>query len=82
MLLTATPINNSLYDFYHLVSFFIKQDSRLINSGIPSIKALFDEANRIDPGDLHPDHSRIDIQQSSELANSSENTGEGIEYRS
>lgn len=56
VLLTATPVNNSLYDFYHLVSFFIKQDSRLINSGIPSIKALFDEANRIDPGELHPDH--------------------------
>ena len=55
VLLTATPVNNSLYDLYHLVSFFLKQDSRLIKKGIPSIKALFDEANSIDPGDLHPD---------------------------
>jgi hypothetical protein len=55
VLLTATPVNNSLYDFYHLVSFFLKQDSRLIKKGIPSIKGLFDEANRFDPGDLHPD---------------------------
>ena len=55
VLLTATPVNNSLYDLYHLVSFFLKQDSRLIKKGIPSIKGLFDEANLIDPGDLHPD---------------------------
>lgn len=55
VLLTATPVNNSLYDLYHLVSFFLKQDSRLIKKGIPSIKGLFDEANRFDPADLHPD---------------------------
>jgi hypothetical protein len=54
-LLTATPVNNSLYDLYHLISFFVKQDSRLIDKGIASIKALFDEANRIEPGELHPD---------------------------
>jgi len=55
MMLTATPVNNSLYDLYHLVSFFLKQDSRLMKKGIPSIKGIFDDANRIDPGDLHPD---------------------------
>ena len=55
VLLTATPVNNSLYDLYHLVSFFLKQDSRLLKKGIPSIKGLFDEANRVEPGDLHPD---------------------------
>ena len=55
VLLTATPVNNSLYDLYHLVSFFLKQDSRLLKKGILSIKGLFDEANRVDPGDLHPD---------------------------
>ena len=55
MMLTATPVNNSLYDLYHLVSFFLKQDSRLMKKGIPSIKGLFDDANRMDPGDLHPD---------------------------
>ena len=55
VLLTATPVNNNLYDLYHLVSFFLKQDSRLMKKGIPSIKGLFDEANRFDPADLHPD---------------------------
>ena len=55
VLLTATPVNNSLYDLYNLVSFFLKQDSALLDRGIPSIKVLFDEANSIDPGDLHPD---------------------------
>ena len=55
VLLTATPVNNSLYDLYHLVSFFLKQDSRLLKKGIPSIKGLFDETNRVEPGDLHPD---------------------------
>lgn len=55
LLLTATPVNNSLYDLYHLISYFLKQDSALIKSGIPSIKALFDEANHTDPDDLHPD---------------------------
>ena len=55
VLLTATPVNNSLYDLYHLISFFLKQDSRLLKNGIPSIKGLFDEANRVEPGDLHPD---------------------------
>jgi len=55
VLLTATPVNNSLYDLYHLVSFFLKQDSKLIRKGIPSIKGLIDKANEIDPGDLDPD---------------------------
>lgn len=55
VLLTATPVNNNLYDLYHLVSFFLKQDSRLLKHGIPSIKGLFDNANRVEPGELHPD---------------------------
>ena len=55
VLLTATPVNNSLYDLYHLVSFFLKQDSRLLKRGVHSIKGLFDDASRINPGDLHPD---------------------------
>jgi len=55
VMLTATPVNNSLYDLYHLLSYFLKQDSRLIKKGIPSIKGLFDQANRIEPGELHPD---------------------------
>ena len=55
VLLTATPVNNSLYDLFHLVSFFLRQDSQLLTHGIPSIKGLFDDANHVEPGDLHPD---------------------------
>jgi hypothetical protein len=55
VLLTATPVNNSLYDLYHLLSYFLKLDSRLIKKDIPSIKGIFDEANKVEPGDLNPD---------------------------
>jgi hypothetical protein len=55
VLLTATPVNNSLYDLYHLISYFLKQDSQLLKKGIPSIKGLFDEASSVEPGELHPD---------------------------
>ena len=55
VMLTATPVNNSLYDLYHLVNFFLKQDSRLIKKGIPSIKGLFDTASSMEPGELNPD---------------------------
>ena len=55
VLLTATPVNNSLYDLYHLLRLFLKPDSRLLKKGIRSIKDLFDEASKIDPCDLHPD---------------------------
>lgn len=55
VLLTATPVNNSLYDLYHLVSFYLKQGSELMEKGIPNIKELIDRANEVDPGDLHPD---------------------------
>jgi len=55
VLLTATPVNNSLYDLYHLLSFFLKQDARLLNKGILSIKGVFENATQLNPADLHPD---------------------------
>jgi len=54
VLLTATPVNNSLFDFLHLLRFFLL-DADLHKKGIPSIKGLIDEANSVEPGDLHPD---------------------------
>ena len=72
VLLTATPVNNSLFDLYNLISYFLKQDSALIKKGIPSIKELFDEANQVDPGELHPDllYPLVDATTVKELGNS------------
>ena len=55
LMLTATPVNNSLFDLYHLLRFFVKQDSYLAKRGILSIKERFDYATSKDPRNLSPD---------------------------
>jgi len=56
-LLTATPINNGLWDLYHLVMAFAHHDRAFAAHGIASLRKLFLRAgaNERDPENLDPD---------------------------
>lgn len=55
VLMTATPVNNSLWDLYDLLGYFIGHDAMFADLGIPSLKRRFDDAAKQDPFDLRPD---------------------------
>ncbi len=55
LLLTATLVNNSLWDLFHLIRFFVRQDDILAERGVLSIYERFQQAMRTDPSDLSPD---------------------------
>ncbi len=56
VLLTATPVNNSLSDLDTLVRYFIRDDARFANLDIPSIKKYIRRAQDMDPENLTPEH--------------------------
>ncbi len=56
VLLTATPVNNSLLDLHALVSYFVRNDSQFASIGIPSIAAYIKAAQAQDPETLSPEH--------------------------
>jgi hypothetical protein len=55
ILLTATPVNNSLWDLYHLLRYFVKQDAFLADRGILSLRRRFEDAMHVEPDELNPD---------------------------
>ncbi len=54
VLLTATPVNNSLWDLYHQIMLFARHEAAFADVGVPSLYALFDAAYRTDPANLTP----------------------------
>lgn len=56
VLLTATPVNNSLADLETLVKYFIRDDARFAALGIPSIRGYIRHAQSVDPANLTPEH--------------------------
>ena len=55
LMLTATPVNNSLWDLYYLMKFYLKQDSFFSDRGIISVRERFEYAMRVAPTNLSPD---------------------------
>jgi hypothetical protein len=56
LLLTATPVNNSLGDLHSLVSYFVRNDAQFANIGIPSVRGYIADAQKRDPDTLSPEH--------------------------
>ncbi len=56
VLLTATPVNNSLWDLYHQLGYFIRNDAAFADVGIASLRDHFSSAVALNPDDLTPEH--------------------------
>lgn len=56
VLMTATPVNNSLIDLYTLVTYFVRNDAAFASKGIPSLVKYVRDAQAQDPETLSPVH--------------------------
>lgn len=56
LLLTATPVNNSLWDLYHEVMLFAKTDNAFERVGVPNLRTHVKHATNLDYDDLDPSH--------------------------
>ncbi|MCZ7531729.1 MAG: SNF2-related protein [Acidimicrobiia bacterium] len=56
VLLTATPVNNTLWDLHVLLGYFLRNDGAFAAVGIRSLRDHFAAATAIDPDDLSPEH--------------------------
>lgn len=56
ILLTATPVNNSLFDLETLIRYFVRDDAKFVAQNIPSIKKYIKHAQDLDPERLTPEH--------------------------
>lgn len=56
VLLTATPVNNSLWDLYYLLGYFLRNDAVFADVGIRSLRDHFATAMAMNPDDLSPEH--------------------------
>ncbi|MCY3851350.1 MAG: phospholipase D-like domain-containing protein [Acidimicrobiaceae bacterium] len=56
VMLTATPVNNSLWDLYHLLGYFLRNDAVFADAGIRSLRDHFAAAMAQDPENLTPEH--------------------------
>lgn len=56
LLLTATPVNNSLWDLYWVLGYFLRNDGVFADAGIRSLRDHFAAAMAMNPDDLSPEH--------------------------
>ncbi len=56
VLLAATPVNNSLWDLYYLLGYFLRNDAVFADVGIRSLRDHFAAAMAMKPDDLSPEH--------------------------
>lgn len=55
VLMTATPVNNTVMDLHVLLSYFLRDDAAFAARGIPSLVKRFQQADAHEPDDLTPD---------------------------
>jgi len=54
-MLTATPVNNSLWDLYYLLNYFIKNDATFATQGFARFAGDSSRTQATDPSELSPD---------------------------